>query len=138
MTGFQLNERLSKVHFWSMFIAFNATFAPLFAVGFLGQPRRVVSYSVTLQSLNDWVSASAFVLGISMLVFLYNLVYSMVFARVPAAANPWESKSIEFQLPSPVPVHNVDRIPTFTGDPYGYGEDAAPVGIPAAVPSRGR
>jgi cytochrome c oxidase subunit 1 len=138
MTGFQLNERLSKVHFWSMFIAFNATFAPLFAVGFLGQPRRVVSYSVTLQSLNDWVSASAFVLGISMLVFLYNLVYSMVFARVPAAANPWESKSIEFQLPSPVPVHNFDRIPTFTGDPYGYGEDAAPVGIPAAVPSRGR
>jgi cytochrome c oxidase subunit 1 len=140
MTGFQLNERLAKIHFWSMFIAFNATFAPLFAAGFLGQPRRVVSYQVTLQSLNDWVSAAAFVLGISMLVFLVNLVYSMVFARVPAEANPWASRSIEFQLPSPVPVHNFDRIPTITGDPYGYGETPAPVGVPspAAVPSRGR
>ena len=38
---FQLNERLGKVHFWTMFIAFNSTFAPLFALGFMGMPRRV-------------------------------------------------------------------------------------------------
>jgi cytochrome c oxidase subunit 1 len=134
MTGFELNERLGKIHFWSMFIAFNSTFAPLFAAGFLGQPRRVVTYPSSLQSLNDWVSVSAFVLGLSMLVFLGNLVYSWAFARVPATANPWESKSIEFQLPSPVPVHNFDRIPTFTTDPYDYGE---PVPAAAPVPSMG-
>ena len=29
MTGFELNERLGKIHFWVMFIAFNSTFAPL-------------------------------------------------------------------------------------------------------------
>ena len=63
MTGFKLNERLGKIHFWTMFIAFNSTFAPLFAVGFLGQPRRVVTYPHNLQFLNDWVSVSAFVLG---------------------------------------------------------------------------
>ena len=40
MTGFQLNERLGKIHFWTMFIFFNSTFVPLFAAGFLGQPRR--------------------------------------------------------------------------------------------------
>ena len=62
-----------------------------------------------LQFLNDWASVSAFVLGASMLVFLYNLVYSLLFARVPAGANPWESRSIEWQLPSPVPVHNFDE-----------------------------
>ena len=28
----------------SMFIAFNSTFAPLFALGFMGMPRRVVTY----------------------------------------------------------------------------------------------
>jgi len=135
MTGFELNERLGKIHFWTMFIFFNSTFMPLFVAGFLGQPRRVVTYPHGLQFLNDWVSVSAFLLGLSMLLFLYNLVRSLAFAKVPAAANPWGSKSIEFQLPSPVPVHNFDRIPVFTSDPYGYGEDAGPVPVPAGAPA---
>ena len=40
MTGWELNELLGKIHFWTMFIFFNSTFAPLFAAGFLGQSRR--------------------------------------------------------------------------------------------------
>jgi cytochrome c oxidase subunit I len=137
MTGVMLNERLGKIHFWVMFVAFNSTFAPLFAVGFLGQPRRVVSYPHNLQFLNQWVSISAFVLGASMLVFLANFVWSLVFARVPAPANPWGSLSIEWQLPSPVPVHDFDEIPVFTVDPYGYGERTAPAAVPAPSPAGG-
>jgi cytochrome c oxidase subunit 1 len=135
MTGYMLNERLGKIHFWVMFIAFNSTFAPLFAVGFLGQPRRTVTYAHNLQFLNDWASVSAFVLGGSMLVFLYNFVHSLLFARVPAPQNPWSSLSLEWQLPSPVPVHNFDRIPVITGDPYDYGNPAP--GIPAVAPAGG-
>jgi cytochrome c oxidase subunit I len=133
MTGFELNERLGKIHFWVMFIAFNSTFGPLLVIGFLGMPRRAVTYAGYLQGANDWVSISAFVLGSSMLVFLVNLVWTQVFVRTPAAANPWGSKSIEFQLPSPVPVHNFDRIPTFGPDPYPYGgiEGTRPVVVPA-------
>jgi heme/copper-type cytochrome/quinol oxidase subunit 1 len=73
-----------------------------------------------------------------MLVFLANLVWTQVFVRTPAAANPWGSKSIEFQLPSPVPVHDFDRIPTFGPDPYPYGAlDGAPAGSrPAILPAR--
>ena len=59
-----MNERLGKIHFWTMFIAFNSTFMPLFAVGMLGQPRRVFEYARNLQTLNDWVSISAFCLGV--------------------------------------------------------------------------
>jgi cytochrome c oxidase subunit 1 len=135
MTGYQLDERLGKIHFWTMFAFFNLTFAPLFAAGFLGQPRRVVTYPHGLQFLNDWVSVSAFCLGLSLLLFLYNLVRSLAFTKVPAEANPWASKSIEFQLPSPVPVHNFDRIPVFSSDPYGYGEGPAPVAVPAGAPA---
>ena len=135
MTGFQLNERLGKIHFWSMFLAFNSTFAPLFAVGFLGQPRRVVTYPQHLQFLNDWASASAFVLGLSMLLFLFNLVYSLVFVRIRAESNPWHSLSLEWQLPSPVPVHDFDRIPEITGDPYDYGGAGVPAAAPAPAPA---
>jgi cytochrome c oxidase subunit 1 len=136
MTGFRFNERLSKIHFWSMFLAFNSTFAPLFALGFLGQPRRVVTYPTNLQGLNDWVSVSAFVLGVSMLVFLVNVVWSLLIKRAPAEANPWHSKSPEFQLPTPVPVHDFDQLPRFDGDPYPYGTE--PVRIPGvAAPASG-
>ncbi len=135
MTGVQLSERLGKIHFWWMFLAFNSTFAPLFAIGFLGQPRRVVTYAKSLQFLNDWVSISAFVLGLSLLFFLATFVYQLAFVKKPAGANPWASRSIEFQLPSPVPVHNFDRIPVFSGDPYGYGEGPAPSWVPAGAPA---
>jgi cytochrome c oxidase subunit 1 len=135
MTGWELNERLGKIHFWTMFIFFNSAFGVLFAVGFLGQPRRAVTYASNLQFLNDWVSVSAFLLGISMLIFLFNLVWSLAFVKKPAAANPWASRSIEFQLPSPVPVHNFDRIPVFSSDPYGYGEGPMPSLTPAGEPA---
>ncbi|HEY2326213.1 MAG TPA: cbb3-type cytochrome c oxidase subunit I [Gaiellaceae bacterium] len=136
MTGFAINQFWGKVHFWTMFIAFNSTFGPLFVIGWLGQARRTVTYPGFLEGANDWVSVSAFVLGASMLVFLVNFVYSQVFARIPAGSNPWGSKSIEFQLPSPVPVHNFDRIPTFGPDPYPYGEGAVPAAPHVIAPAR--
>ncbi len=135
MFGYELNERLGKIHFWTMFVFFNSTFMPLFAIGFLGQPRRVVTYSHALQFLNDWASVSAFLLGTSMLVFLYNLVSSVFFKKIPAAANPWNSLSMEWQLPTPVPVHNFDKIPVFSSDPYGYGEGRTPTFTPAGAPA---
>jgi cytochrome c oxidase subunit I len=134
MTGLRFNELLSKIHFWTLFIAFNSTFGPLFAAGWLGMPRRVVTYPAGLQTLNDWVSISAYVIGLSMLVFLANVVWSLVIKRERAVANPWNSRSIEFQLPTPLPVHDFDRIPVFDADPYPYGE---PVPAAPAIASGG-
>jgi cytochrome c oxidase subunit 1 len=120
MTGYALSERWGKVHFWLMFLGFNSTFLPLFAVGMLGMPRRVVTYPERFEFLNAWASLSAFVLGFSMLVFLANLVYSLLIARIPAEENPWHSRSVEWQTTSPPPPHNFDRIPAI-GDPHDYG-----------------
>jgi cytochrome c oxidase subunit 1 len=131
MFGVKFNERLSKIHFWSLFLAFNSTFAPLFALGLLGMPRRVVTYPTNLQALNIWVSVSAFVIGLSMLVFLVNVVWSLLFKREPAQANPWNSLSAEWQLPTPVPVYDFEQIPVFDRDPYPYGVE--PAGIPSKL-----
>src|SRR5262249_56146209 len=45
MTGIKLNNKLGKWHFWLMFIGFNSTFLPLFAVGMAGPPRPLFHYS---------------------------------------------------------------------------------------------
>jgi len=137
MTGLRFNERLAKWHFWLMFISFNSTFLPLFALGMKGMPRRVSSYAPNLHGLNVWVSISAFVLGFSMLIFLFNAVYSLIFVRQRAETDPWHSKSIEWQLPSPVPVNNFTQIPTFDSDPYDYGTPPPPIGGAAPAPAPG-
>jgi cytochrome c oxidase subunit 1 len=128
MTGIKLNETLGKWHFWLMFLGFNSTFLPLFAVGLLGQPRRVFEYARHLQTLNDWVSISSFVLGFSILLFVINFVWSTVVTRERAAANPWNSRGLEWQVPSPPPVYNFEQVPVVLSGPYEYGvKDGPPV-----------
>src|SRR5260370_32227284 len=111
-----------------MFIFFNSPFMPLFALGPLGMPRRVFEYARNLQTLNDWVSISAFLLGGSILIFLINFVMSTLFWREREVANPWRARSLEWQLPSPPPPENFKRVPVILAGPYDYGvPDALPV-----------
>jgi Heme/copper-type cytochrome/quinol oxidases, subunit 1 len=126
--GITMNERLGKIHFWTMFIAFNSTFMPLFAVGLLGQPRRVWEYAQNLQTLNDWASISAFCLGGSMLIFIFNFAMSTVVWRHRAPQNPWNARGLEWQVPSPPPADNFEYVPVVLAGPYEYGDpDALPV-----------
>jgi cytochrome c oxidase subunit I len=127
MTGIKLNEKLGKLHFWIMFIFFNSTFMPLFALGVLGMPRRVFEYARNLETLNDWVSISSFCLGVSILIFLINFVMSMLFWREREVGNPWRARSLEWQLSSPPPHENFKRVPVILSGPYDYG-------IPNALP----
>jgi cytochrome c oxidase subunit I len=126
--GITLNQRLGKIHFWTMFVAFNSTFMPLFAVGMLGQPRRVFEYARNLETLNDWVSISAFCLGASLLIFVFNFVMSTVVWRERAPQNPWQARGLEWQVSSPPPPDNFTHIPVVLAGPYEYGDpNALPV-----------
>ena len=128
MMGIKLNERLGKAQFWLMFIAFNSTFLPLFAVGLAGQPRRVFEYARNLQTLNDWVSISSFFLGASILIFVINFVWATLITRVPEIGNPWQSRGLEWQTSSPPPAHNFASVPVVLSGPYEYGvADSPPV-----------
>jgi cytochrome c oxidase subunit 1 len=128
MMGIKLNQKLGYLHFWTMFIFFNSTFLPLFALGEMGMPRRVFEYATNLQGLNDWVSISSFLLGGSILIFVINFIWSTVIVREPETGNPWESRGLEWQVPSPPPPGNFEHIPVGLSGPYEYGvKDAPPV-----------
>jgi cytochrome c oxidase subunit 1 len=128
MTGRMFDESLGKLHFWMTFIAFNATFAPMHLIGVQGMPRRVADYPDQFASWNLFISLASFVLGLSTLVFVYNMVASWRGgARAPA--NPWRALTIEWQVSSPPPVFNFDRVPTVVGGPYEYGVPGAQHGI---------
>jgi cytochrome c oxidase subunit I len=73
-----------------------------------------------------FVSVSAFCLGASMAVLLANLLWSLVIKRETEVSNPWHALSLEWQLPSPVPVYNFAEIPVINSGPYEYGVPNAP------------
>jgi cytochrome c oxidase subunit 1 len=109
MTGLRYDERLGRVQFVLMLIGTNVAFLPMFALGYLGMPRRVATYApgAGFTTLNLVSSIGAFTIGLSMLVLLYNIVLSFV-RRVPAGDDPWGGLSLEWAAASPPPRFNFD------------------------------
>jgi cytochrome c oxidase subunit 1 len=128
MTGRMYDERLGKLHFWLTFIFFNLTFGPMHYIGLRGMPRRVADYSHEFAGWNLFISLSAFVVGASTLVFLYNMVASWR-GGPRAEANPWRALTLEWQVSSPPPIFNFDSVPTVVGGPYEYGVPGAVHGV---------
>ena len=110
--GRRLNERLGKIHFWLMFVAFNVTFFPMHLLGLEGMPRRIVTYAGS----NDWAAINltetiaAFGILVSLLVALFNVVYTFTQPK-DQPNDPWESYSMEWWTTSPPPAHNFDDLP---------------------------
>ena len=67
-------------------------------------------------------------LGLSTLIFVYNMVSSWR-SGPRAPANPWRALTLEWQVSSPPPIFNFDRVPTVVGGPYEYGVPGAVHGI---------
>jgi cytochrome c oxidase subunit 1 len=128
MTGRMFDETLGKVHFWLTFIFFNLTFAPMHLIGVQGMPRRVADYSEQFAGWNLAISIASFALGLSTLVFVYNIITSWR-GGPRAVANPWRALTLEWQVSSPPPIFNFDAVPTVVGGPYEYGVPGAVHGI---------
>jgi cytochrome c oxidase subunit 1 len=133
MTGRMYDERLGKWHFWSTFIFFNLTFAPMHVLGLQGMPRRVATYASQFADLNLFISICSWILGLSTLIFIYNIVTSWR-GGPRAVANPWRAMTLEWQVSSPPPIFNFDRVPTVVGGPYEYGIPGAVHGLFAPAP----
>jgi cytochrome c oxidase subunit 1 len=66
------------------------------------------------------ITIAGFAIGISVLIAFYNLIRSARKGEV-AVANPWRSRSPEWQLPSPLPSRNYEKQIEIVGEPYDYG-----------------
>jgi cytochrome c oxidase subunit 1 len=121
-TGKMYNEKLGKLHFWLMFPAFMVMSNLQLVLGLLGMRRRVVDYDADLGFDNKqlWITIAGFVIFISMLLFAYNIIKSWRSGQ-KAEGNVWNSRSPEWQIPNPVPLHNYAQPFEVVGEPYDYG-----------------
>ena len=127
-TGRMYNETLGRIFAIWVTVAFNTTFIPLFWVGINGMNRRVGDYPAAFENANKFASISALILGASFLLLLGNMVWSAV-AGPKVGANPWNSRTLEWQVSSPPSHHNFHSQPVVVGHPYDYGGDGSPHAI---------
>jgi len=116
MSGRMLSEKWGSVHFWLTVIGFNMTFFVQHFLGLLGMPRRVYTYP-DLPYWTFWNMIStigAFILGISVLVLLWNMWRSLRSGEL-AGDNPWNAWTLEWATTSPPPPENFRSLPPIRG-----------------------
>lgn len=122
ITGRMYNETLGKLHFWIMTPAFWVMSIGQMSVGVLGMRRQIADYDPALGITGGQIAVTlaGFAIAFSILLFIYN-VFSSAEVGVLAGANPWRSRSPEWQIPSPVPEHSYASPISVVGEPYDYG-----------------
>jgi cytochrome c oxidase subunit 1 len=132
MTGRMYSEGLGKLHFALTFLGTNICFFPMHPMGLEGMPRRVASYDPEFAFWNVIASLGGFLLGMSTLPFLLNMIGSWVQGE-KASKNPWRAIGLEWLLSSPPTAENFEELPIVISEPYGYGKSEPLVANPDAL-----
>ncbi|MEU6094550.1 cytochrome c oxidase subunit I [Streptomyces sp. NPDC047079] len=113
-TGKMLDERLGKIHFWTLFVGFHITFLVQHWLGAEGMPRRYADYLAAdgFTALNTVSTIGAFLLGMSTLPFLYNVWRTAQYGTKVEVDDPWGfGRSLEWATSCPPPRHNFVTLP---------------------------
>ena len=93
-------------------IGVNLIFFTQLLLGLDGMPRRINDYvdNPGWELMNMLTTIGAFVSAAGMMVFLYNVFYSLKWGE-RAGSDPWEGTTLEWATTSPPPAHNFDSLP---------------------------
>nr|WP_202529726.1 cytochrome c oxidase subunit I [Streptomyces sp. SID8358] len=137
-TGRMLDERLGKMHFWTLFVGFQLTFLVQHWLGEQGMPRRYADYLAAdgFTALNTISSVGAFLLGLSTLPFLYNLWKTHRHGVRVTTDDPWGwGRSLEWATSCPPPRHNFHALPRIRSDSPAFDLHHPEVRVGSAHPS---
>lgn len=111
--GRMMNDKLGKITFWLVLLGFNLTFGPMHLLGLAGQARRTWRYQedLKLEFWNRVATVGSFLIAFAVLLLIINIVKSKFKGEV-AGADPWDARTLEWSVPSPVPEYNFLEVPT--------------------------
>lgn len=108
-----LSERLGRWAFWLMFVGFNVAFFPMHLTGLAGMPRRVYTYAESQGwgTLNMVSTIGAYLIGVGVLVFLWDLARNFRPSSEHNAGNVWNAGTLEWL---PAASYGLRSIPVVT------------------------
>jgi cytochrome o ubiquinol oxidase subunit 1 len=114
--GFKLNETLGKAAFWCWFIGFFVAFMPLYILGMMGMTRRLYTYdpATGFQPFLIIAAFGAVIIAAGIGFIVLQVIYS-IWKRNEnwdATGDPWNGRTLEWSVPSPVPFYNFAHEPT--------------------------
>ena len=120
MLGRRLDPLLGTLHFWLFEIGFLGTFISLFYAGLQGEPRWSANIALPYAVPNLIASLFAILIAASVFTLVYNVVISLARGE-RAVADEWGAKTLEWTVPTPVPLENFEHLPEVKASPYTYG-----------------
>ena len=132
MTGKRTNETLGKLHFFFSFIFMNGVFLPMIAQGLAGVSRRLwdggemYAHAAGVLHLNEVMSISAWLLGMTQIFFIVNMIISLM-SKKTGEANPWNATTLDWTATTSPPLGhgNFEVVPTIYRGPYEYSVPGA-------------
>jgi len=102
-----------------LFIGFNVLYFPMLILGWEGMPRRYYDYPPQFHTLHLISTIGSWILITGLILIFFNLVQGLRKGQ-RAGDNPWGGATLEWQISSPPPTNNFEKIPVVERGPYEF------------------
>ena len=119
MFGRMYNKKIATIAWMIIFIGFNTLYFPMFILGVRGMPRRYYDYLPEFHTEHLISTIGSWIL-ISGLILMFSNLINALFKGEKADINPWGGTTLEWQIPSPPPPENFEKIPIVEHGPYVF------------------
>lgn len=119
MFGRLYNRKIATVSWFIITIGFNVLYFPMFILGINGMPRRYYDYLPQFSTEQVISTVGSWILIPGIILMFANLFYS-IFRGPKAGSNPWGGTTLEWQISSPPPAENFEKIPVIDKGPYVF------------------
>ncbi|HVU38669.1 MAG TPA: cbb3-type cytochrome c oxidase subunit I [Opitutales bacterium] len=111
--GKMMNQKLGYWVAGLVIVGFNVAFGPMHYLGLIGMTRRTYTY-LGDKGWGFWnmiCTFGAYMLGLGVFLCFMDLVITVLSKKRQCSSDPWNARTLEWSLPSPVPAYNFARLP---------------------------
>ncbi|MGO8988477.1 MAG: cbb3-type cytochrome c oxidase subunit I [bacterium] len=118
----RMYNRKRAIRAWAvMLIGFNIFYFSMLLLGWEGMPRRYWDYLPQFRTLHLTATFGSWILIAGLILMFANLFHGL-FKGERAQDNPWDAATLEWQIPSPPPTENFEKIPVIQHGPHDFKE----------------